>query len=78
MPDAPSPTVTQFYLDGDPAPTPERMVAHRCEARGLKLEDVAVAPVIVATFFPALAAFGNSTVGPSRCAPGVSNSQRKA
>ena len=57
MADVPRPTVAQFYLDGEPAPTPERMVAHRCEARGLTPEQVTVAPVVVATFFPSLASF---------------------
>ncbi len=57
MADAPRPTVAQFYLDGEPAPTPERMVAYRCETRGLTPEQVAVAQVIVMTFFPELSSF---------------------
>ena len=57
MTDALSPTVAQFYLDGEPAPTPERMVAYRCETRGLTPEQVAVEQVIVMTFFPELSSF---------------------
>ncbi len=57
MADLPNPPVPPFYLDGEPHLTPERIVAYNCESAGIAPEEIAVKPVLVATFFPELTAF---------------------
>jgi len=52
----PSPTVPQFFLEGEPPITPERMVAEYCRIGGITIEQLGIKPVLVATFFPQLTA----------------------
>ena len=56
-PHLPSPSVPQFYLDGEPHLTPERLVAYACEHRDVAREEIGVAPVLVATFSAELTSF---------------------
>lgn len=57
MSDPPSFPVPSFYLEGEPHLTPERIVAYNLESAGIAPEEIAVRPVLVATFFPDLTAF---------------------
>lgn len=57
MAEAPTPAVPQFYFDGEPHLPPERNVAAFCEIQGLRMDELGIRPIVVATFFAQLTSF---------------------